>query len=506
LNKKFYEKSSITSKDNPINITYDELLLKSDKDIDKWIDDLRNYVITQWDEHGQPPVIGQNKDEIINKWTKLSTFNVNDFFTPDNEVVRNFSKLASGVNQFFPTMLKTKISTGVSSDNATSIYDMFKEDDLREKFSNAMKRGLYKDSMYSFGKSVKNEDLNGLSVEEFLTKYNNDEDEGITLIQYKKTKPLSEKGNYEWLALSADDIEKYLDSGVLTKQNVRTITGDIIDNFKLKNGQDRYYWYLVRLYKRDKRIFPPALQIFRLGLGQPAVNFPPLTAKFLYEHFTEHCKDEDITVYDPSSGWGGRILGAMCTNRKLHYVGTDPNPDNFGRYESVADFYNTHTTNKFWGDTEQNTYDVFKDGSEEIGNNPDFQKYKGKLDFVFTSPPYFNREQYSQDENQSFKKFSAYEDWRDNFLRPTLTTAYEYLKNDRYICWNIADIKVGSDKYIPLEQDSIDVVESLGGEYKGIYKMLMTRMVGIDASSVKNSVKIDNTYYKFEPILVFYKP
>ena len=61
---------------------------------------------------------------------------------------------------------------------------------------------LYKDSMYSFGKSVKNEDLNGLSVEEFLTKYNNDEDEGITLIQYKKTKPISEKGNYEWLVSS----------------------------------------------------------------------------------------------------------------------------------------------------------------------------------------------------------------------------------------------------------------------------------------------------------------
>ena len=33
--------------------------------------------------------------------------------------------------------------------------------------------------------------------------------------------------------------------------------------------------------------------------------------------------------------------------------------------------------------------------------------------------------------------------------------------------------------------------------------MLMTqRMVGYRCSSVKNSVKIDNTYYKFEPILV----
>ncbi len=127
------------------------------------------------------------------------------------------------------------------------------------------------------------------------------------------------------------------------------------------------------------------------------------------------------------------------------------------------------------------------------------------MDFVFTSPPYFNREQYSQDENQSFKKFSAYEDWRDNFLKPTLDTAFSFLKNDRYLCWNIADIKVGNNKFIPLEQDSIDVVESLGGEYKGIYKMLMTRMVGINASNVKNSVELNGEHYKFEPILVFYK-
>ena len=90
-------------------------------------------------------------------------------------------------------------------------------------------------------------------------------------------------------------------------------------------------------------------------------------------------------------------------------------------------------------------------------------------------------------------------------MKPTLTTAFSYLKNDRYICWNIADIKVGSDTYIPLEQDSIDVIESLGGEYIGTYKMLMTRMIGIDASSVKNSVKVDDQHFKFEPILVFYK-
>ena len=74
-----------------------------------------------------------------------------------------------------------------------------------------------------------------------------------------------------------------------------------------------------------------------------------MTAKYLYERFTEHIKDsERIKIYDPSSGWGGRILGAMSCrdDRSIHYIGTDPNPDNFfddgtSRYSDVAEFYNT---------------------------------------------------------------------------------------------------------------------------------------------------------------------
>jgi len=150
---------------------------------------------------------------------------------------------------------------------------------------------------------------------------------------------------------------------------------------------------------------------------------------------------------------------------------------------------------------------VFADGSELISYNPNFKKYKGKLDFVFTSPPYFNREQYSEDEGQSFKAYSEYEDWRDNFLRPTLTTAYEYLRRDRYILWNIASIKIGTDTWYDLEGDSRKILEELGCEYKGKLKMLMTRMVGLDPSKsgILNSVKHQNKAYKFEPIFVFYK-
>ena len=242
-------------------------------------------------------------------------------------------------------------------------------------------------------------------------------------------------------------------------------------------------------------------------------HFPPLTARYLYEHYTNHIKqDTPLNIYDPSSGWGGRILGAMSSLKRIHYIGTDPNTDNFidelgiSRYEYVADFFNNEvlTSNPFW-EEDKNTYHYFQMGSEHIGDHKDFQQYKGKLDMVFTSPPYFDREQYSDDEEQSFKAYPKYDDWRDNFLKPTLTNAYESLRNDRYLLWNIADIKIGKDKYHPLEQDSIDIIENLGGEYQGKLKMLMTSMVGVDQSNVKNSVKVNGTYLKYEPIFIFYK-
>ena len=135
------------------------------------------------------------------------------------------------------------------------------------------------------------------------------------------------------------------------------------------------------------------------------------------------------------------------------------------------------------------------------------------FDFMEVANPYFETK-----ESRRLKKilkypinvqkkgtYPKYDDWRDNFLRPTLETCYEYLREDRYLLWNIADIKIGTNKYYTLEQDSIDIIKSLGGEYIGKLKMLMTSMIGVDQSNVKNSVKVNGTYLKYEPIFVFKK-
>jgi hypothetical protein len=242
----------------------------------------------------------------------------------------------------------------------------------------------------------------------------------------------------------------------------------------------------------------------------------------LYERFTDHIKDQDlIRIYDPSSGWAGRLLGAMSIkdDRHVMYIGTDPNTDHTttpGRtkYHEIADFYrNNINKGGLWSDEFAHTQtEIYQLGSEVIGKNKDFQKHKGKLDLVFTSPPYFAKEAYSEDPEQSYKKFGQYEEWREGFLRPTLTTAVEWLRPGRYLLWNIADAVFGGDM-LPLEKDSTDILLSLGMKYEYKIMMALAQMPGgnrIDTETglpkAKNFCKVNGMWLKYEPVFVFYKP
>ena len=534
MSKYYYERSSIL--ESKINITYHELFCKSDEELDDWIEEVRSYIIEEWDERGIPPMVGQSIDDIKKGFRKLREYDIHGFIEKDDDgnknVIKNFNKFANGVNQFFPTMLKTRIGD-VGDVGLNSIYDRIKEDVNKDLFYKAMRRGVRRDSMYSFSKSLS---LDRKENEQGHKIYWDGEN-ALEWLRYYKDNPLkfskfriwiskSHQSKYfkQYVTITADEIRLAYEQGLITDDKLTNIwcptlkkkvsLEDLTDNVHTKGGNLKDNVFMIRYYHLKTKLFPKAFQIFRLSLNsQPAVNFPPLTARLLYEKMTDHIEqDEPLNIYDPSAGWGGRILGAMASKKRIHYIGTDPNTDNFipglnkTRYEYVADFFNQHglETNPFW-EEEKNTYHVFQEGSEHIGNHPDFQQYKGKLDMVFTSPPYFDREQYSEDEAQSFKSYPMYHDWRDNFLKPTLINAYESLRNDRYLLWNIADIKTGKVTFQPLEQDSIDIIESLGGVYKGKLKMLMASMIGVDQTNVKNSVVVDGVSLKYEPIFVFYK-
>jgi DNA modification methylase len=185
---------------------------------------------------------------------------------------------------------------------------------------------------------------------------------------------------------------------------------------------------------------------------------------------------------------------------------------------------------------------------------------KGKFHYMFTSPPYFNKEEYSLDDTQSYLKYPKFEGWVSGFLEPMLKNVYELLEVGGE-CWiNIADVKKGAirkyyevatdnlytgkikkadkDKYYsvvekeyyPIQEATIKAAESVGFKYDGHYKMIFGIVVGTRRSDktslTQNEIKAPvacydyshGTYaskdeprgiyeklYKFEPIFQFIK-
>ena len=516
--KHYYERNTKLV-EHPVNKYFEEILWMTDEEFVNWFTELRTIVVDIWDDDGIPPRVGYNKEGIEKQFRRMSSFKVHEFETVDvltgeKDVIRNTSAVGNAANQWFPTMMKTRINYKMN-DDGLSIYDHFADPKLLEKTLKYARRHFKKDSFYAYsapifkGQTIKVGTID-YKIENSVDFINWFEETARQYDQYDYwLKPIKEdKKGYtgyndklrdrSWLSISRKDIEKMPDG--------------------CKTNVEDYNNFEIMLFEKRQRIFPVGLKAFRVSWCQYAVNFPPLTAKYLYEKYTEHFKTQDmINIYDPSSGWGGRILGAMSIkdDRNIHYIGTDPNTDHSienGRtkYEDLADTYNS-VRNSGVLFTHENTYDMYQLGSEVIHENEDFQKYKGKLDLIFTSPPYFAKEAYCEDDTQSYKKFNTYDVWRDGFLRPTLETCVEYLRSDRYLLWNIADAKFGKDM-LPLEKDSIDILESLGMKFVTKLKMSLAQMPGgnrIDTDTglpkAKNFCKVNDIWLKYEPVYVFYK-
>ena len=193
-------------------------------------------------------------------------------------------------------------------------------------------------------------------------------------------------------------------------------------------------------------------------------NFRPTAAAVLYSHFAF----PGAMVWDMSMGYGGRILGAITAD--INYVGTDPAEKTFkGLTEIKRDFArpNRH-------------YFLNKCGSEV------FEPKENTLDFAFTSPPYFNWEQYGEEEGQSFNQYSGNEEWNNGFLRKTIQNAYKGLKKDKYMGLNVANIK----SHKTFEDDTVRIAVEEGFTHTDTYKLQL--------SSQESGAK-------YEPVFIFKK-
>lgn len=151
-------------------------------------------------------------------------------------------------------------------------------------------------------------------------------------------------------------------------------------------------------------------------------QFKASVAKYLYESF------DAKRVLDPSAGWGDRLSGFLGSKCTTEYVGIDPNSLLHPCYKKQFEFYSQRVSGK--------TATFIHSPAEDA----DLSEYKEYFDLVFTSPPYFDAERYSQEDTQSFARYPTVESWLNNFMFPTLRKSWESLRVGGVLIFNIVDV------------------------------------------------------------------
>jgi 16S rRNA G966 N2-methylase RsmD len=131
---------------------------------------------------------------------------------------------------------------------------------------------------------------------------------------------------------------------------------------------------------------------------------------------------EGDRVIDPCCGWGGRLLGAISSNK--HYTGFEPNKKTYDNLKRLVSFLNIEDKVTLYNDVIEN-----------------ISKYNlNKFDILLTSPPYFNLEIYCDDKRQSENLYNNYNDWSLKWLNKIIKDLSNYITDDGYMCWNVHNI------------------------------------------------------------------
>ncbi len=253
------------------------------------------------------------------------------------------------------------------------------------------------------------------------------------------------------------------------KRNGKKAPFDVFQN-DLKN-------VLIKCLKYKGGITPAKLRTELQTYGG-VHNFRPVLARDI---INEYCV-ENGTILDPCSGFGGRLFGFHYSKAK-EYIGVDANPETKkGLVHLSKKLKNVNLKNVNLKNIETKDVDI------NFAAFEDFETTK-KVDLVFTSPPYFNKEFYGLDKKQSYIRYKTYEEWKQNFLFVLIGKSYEYLKKGGYFVINIANIK-DKNIYYELEKDFYN------------YSIKKFKFIKIHKIEYKNfyTGKI-----KYEPIFVFQK-
>jgi hypothetical protein len=197
--------------------------------------------------------------------------------------------------------------------------------------------------------------------------------------------------------------------------------------------------------------------------GHHVSNFRPVAARDIYDSLI----GRSANVFDPCSGWGGRLIGAIGSGCKS-YVGVDASAKTVDGFKDLIKDGNLTEAKVVYSAIE------------------DFEIKHPFADIAFTSPPYFDAEKYSDDETQSWKRYGNYDKWREGFLMALCEKMKSAVDDGGYVVINIADVKG-----LPICEDTNKALKSLGLTYVNTYRYILSSIAGKGQ--------------KFEPVFIYKK-
>ena len=214
---------------------------------------------------------------------------------------------------------------------------------------------------------------------------------------------------------------------------------------------------------------------------QACANFRPAYAHMMYDKYA----GDDAVVFDSSTGYGGRLVGFLASGCK-RYIGVDPNTITHGRNQVMF------KTLKYG----EKTCKLINKPAEDVV--VDEHNIREVADFSFTSPPYFKKEIYSQEETQSCNRYSEYEAWLNDFLKPMMKLNFDVIKPGGTTIINIEDVKIKGKLY-PLVQPTIEAGKEVGFNYEKTEKFGLQHR-----TMIKDGKKV--SIEAFESVIIFHKP
>ena len=216
-----------------------------------------------------------------------------------------------------------------------------------------------------------------------------------------------------------------------------------------------------------------ALELVNGGTIQ---NFKPMNARAVWEYI---CPTMWGNVLDFSSGYGGRMIGAMTSRMAYNYTGIDPNTRTFQGLQALGELL-----------TEEGQGSGFTMNcmpSEEFDPEPGF------YDAAFSSPPYFNLETYTDEPTQCMNRYTNLDLWFEGYVVPTLKMIYKGLANDSIYAVNIADYKNGKESFAIVDRWK-QLSEKVGFKYVEQLDMILNVRPGVGNGKLEKSYKSEGVY------------